>query len=571
MIERQNMAGFSSRYIIFSTSPRSPKRVPFYLSLLSKFEGEKWNRNIQSKYYQEMVNNQKGNFPIGKSNDPALSARDKITRAPKALGLVKLKPEIQITQPGKLIQNKYLFSDILTKQLLKYQLPSPLLPERAENKGYFNIKPFLEMLRLIDHFKDLSRSEFYAFGVTMTNYHNFNDTVDKINIYRKEAETNHIHAKKHFHDYMINYITELYNDVDNFKIRETNEKSKNKFIKTKINNAIDYGNACLRYLTGTGLVLVNKNLKVVIAPRRQAEVNYILKTIPRDAKNIDKKQYLSDLYNENIPHLLSDNNDQLIKRINQLNKDLQTFNIKTPNTLYKSLTSLELKKELYEKENKVELLSRQKYAKSLKDYTSEQVQDVLDTFTGIKKNEYFDNPLYLEWNTWRAITMIDNGNIKGFFKTNINGDPTSTAAGNTADIIGDYGDFNMVCEVTLSTGHKQFEMESEPVTRHLGQLRIKENGKETFGLFIANKIQDSVIAYFYSLYKINLSIYGGTVEFIPLTIDDFCTFFKNATSKTNKLSQKDIQKLHATTIKFAQSAQNEKEWYSNIKKYILSI
>lgn len=565
------MAGFSSRYITFSTSPRSPERIPLYLSLLSKFEGDKWNSNTQTKYYQEMVNNQKGDFAIGKSKNPALSARDKITRAPRALGLVQLKPVITITNAGKSIQNKYLFSEVLTKQLLKYKLPSPLIPEREENKGCFNIKPFLEFLRLIDHFGELSRSEFYAFAITMTDYHAFDKTVERIEEYRREAQDNHIHAKKHYHDYMIKYITNLYSDVHDFKVRENSENSKNKFITTKLNNCKDYGNACLRYLMGTGLVVVNKKLKVVIAPRRKDEVNYIFNTVTREARDIDDTEYLSELYNQELPRLLTDNSSELIKQIKLLNKDLQNFNVVVHPSKYSSLTPLELKKELYEKQNKVEILTREQYAKSLKRYTPQQVKDVIDTFDKIKKHEYLDNPLYMEWNTWRAVTMIDNGNIKGYFKTNLNGDPTSTAGGNTPDIIGDYGNFNMICEVTTSTGQKQFEMEGEPVTRHLGQLRTKENGKETFGLFIASKIPDTVIAYFYIMHKNSLAVYGGSVEFIPLSINDFCKFFKNATSKKDGLNEEDIHKLHAATIKYAKNAKDEKDWYKNIKNYVLSI
>lgn len=38
--------------------------------------------------------------------------------------------------------------------------------------------------------------------------------------------------------------------------------------------------------------------------------------------------------------------------------------------------------------------------------------------------------LFLEWNTWRAMTMLDGGTIKGNFRIDDAGRPTSTAQGN---------------------------------------------------------------------------------------------------------------------------------------------
>ena len=55
----------------------------------------------------------------------------------------------------------------------------------------------------------------------------------------------------------------------------------------------------------------------------------------------------------------------------------------------------------------------------------------------------------------------------------------STAQGNMADIICDYGDFGLAVEVTMQCGQRQYEMEGEPVSRHLAKLK-KEIGKEAY-------------------------------------------------------------------------------------------
>ena len=82
--------------------------------------------------------------------------------------------------------------------------------------------------------------------------------------------------------------------------------------------------------------------------------------------------------------------------------------------------------------------------KEYKDYA-----DVMTVFDDIKKNAFYDVPLMLEWNTWRAMNMLDGGDIKANLKLDDKGQPMSTAAGNIADIVCDYGDFGLAVEVTM--------------------------------------------------------------------------------------------------------------------------
>ena len=90
----------------------------------------------------------------------------------------------------------------------------------------------------------------------------------------------------------------------------------------------------------------------------------------------------------------------------------------------------------------------------------------------------------LEYNTWRAMTMLNGGRIKGNFNFDDFGQPLSTAAGNMPDIECYYEDFILIVEVTMQQGQRQYEMEGEPVARHFGQIK-KKFGKETYCLFIA--------------------------------------------------------------------------------------
>ena len=71
------------------------------------------------------------------------SARDRITRAPKALGFVDLKPVIRITEPGKRLIYGKRTEEVLLRQLLKFQLPSPYHKEPEQFNGVFGVKPYL--------------------------------------------------------------------------------------------------------------------------------------------------------------------------------------------------------------------------------------------------------------------------------------------------------------------------------------------------------------------------------------------------------------------------------------------
>lgn len=568
------MAGFSVRYLTISTSPRSPYRIKHYIKLLENFQGEKWNKENQIQYYGDMISNQIGNFTIGNSRTPDFSARDKVNRAPLTFGFVKLKPTIEITEPGRNLLNPYLEKETLTRQLLKFQLPSPLMPEKTENEGYFNIKPFLELLRLIRTVGALTRSEFKAVGITMTDYHHFEQKIEELHNYRAQKEQSTYPSKKFHADYMFSYVKNLYRDIlesGDISLRESQNVSESKFIKTKINNINDYADSYLRYLIGTELISINRQRKIIIAPDKMDEVDFILETINREAISYTKSEYENLLFNTIEPKLLTDDVETLQTKISDIDTKLEVVDDAESVLEYQVQDPIiSLKYEYSLKNEKLKKQSMNERALELKAGTEADIENILETFKGIKAKDYFDNPLFLEWNCWRAITMINNGDIKGQFKVNTEGDPIGTAGGNTADIVGNYGNFNMICEVTLSGGAKQYEMENESVMRHLGNLR-RSSEMDTFGLFVAPKIHESLVVEFYYKHRIPTALYGGTIEFIPLSIDEFSDFFKYAMNREIRLTENDIKSIHEKSKEIAENAENENDWLTRIKEFMFSI
>ncbi len=118
------MARIDSKVIFVTTSPRTPAKMIPEIELLSNyFSGQKWNTESQKAFMKKLKDE---NFFNGDGEkDPAFSARDRITRAPKSLGFVVLKPVIELTPAGKELINSKRKDEIFLRQLLKFQVPSP--------------------------------------------------------------------------------------------------------------------------------------------------------------------------------------------------------------------------------------------------------------------------------------------------------------------------------------------------------------------------------------------------------------------------------------------------------------
>lgn len=190
--------------------------------------------------------------------------------------------------------------------------------------------------------------------------------------------------------------------------------------------------------------------------------------------------------------------------------------------------------------------------------------EIIDTFNEIIADEYYDAPLMFEYNTWRAMTMLDGGNIKGNFNFDDAGQPLSTAAGNMPDIECDYDDFSLSVEVTLQSGQRQYESEGEPVARHYGQLK-KKSGKDTYCLFIAPTINAATLAHFYGLNHLSIALYGGKSKIIPLELDQFMRLIENSYNYKTQPEPKDIRLFLDDAIMLCEKATDENNWRSSIQ------
>lgn len=557
------MAYLKSKTLFFTTSPRSPlKMIPEVEVLHENFEGKVWNTDTQVAFIKKLA---EGNDFEGQGSDKdmALSARDRINRAPKALGFVNLKPVIKLTDPGKKLISGKRTEEVLLRQLLKFQLPSPYHKEPEQYNGLFGVKPYLEIFRLIYELGTLSFDELMIFGMQLTHYTKFESVLAEIRQFRKMKAYAEVGYKTFKGTYLRSEVEKIYkDDIDegNTKTRESRDKSLDKFVKTKASNMRDYADACFRYLRATGMVEISqRGHSLSIMPEKKAEVEYFLNTIDRKPVYVDdEEKYKEYLFDTLVPVLYSDDRERLLKQVADVTGITENLAVETTEKLKDILERAIVTK-------KREIVNEQ--IRSLKEY--KDYADVMTVFDDIKKNAFYDVPLMLEWNTWRAMTMLDGGEIKANLKLDDKGQPMSTASGNMADIICDYGDFGLAVEVTMQSGQKQYEMEGEPVSRHLAKLK-KETGKEAYCLFIAPKINASCIAYFYALHTMNIAFYGGNSVIVPLELDVFINMVEQSYRVGYVPNSEQVKGIFEYSIEQAKVSKDENEWYAKIKEKALN-
>lgn len=555
------MGKIDSQTLFITTSPRTPQKMVPEIDLLVKhFEGQVWNVETQKAFMEVLREEQYFNGQGEK--DPAFSARDRINRAPKALGFVTLSPTIGLTPAGKSLLTSRHQEDVFLRQMIKFQVPSPY-HKPSEKAAKFCVKPYLEMLRLVRVMGTLKFDELQIFGMQLTDWHDFDKIVKKIETFRLEKAGIAGNYRQFKHKYLLSELRHIYKQRikrGETKTRESSTHSLESFLKTQANNMRDYADACFRYLRATGLVNVShvgKSLSIV--PERMADVDYILENVDREPCFVDdERRYAEYIGNASLPCLFTDIRDNIVQRLKKEFPDIQ-YDIKAPIDQLKDL--------LFDKIEKRKQDSIQQQVNNIKNY--KLYDEIQDTFQQIEHSNLYDAPLMLEWNTWRAMTMLDGGNITANLKFDDFGKPNTTAAGNMPDIVCDYGEYLLSVEVTMASGQKQYDMEGEPVSRHLGKLK-KQTDKPCYCLFVAPVINEACVAHFYTLHKTNITYYGGKSIIVPITLKTFCKMLEDSYKASYTPNPSQVRKLFERSAKLAEISENEKEWFSSLEQEALS-
>lgn len=394
----------SSRTLFFTTSPRSPKKlIPEIALLVDNFSGQTWsgNEQVQEEFARTLAAATTFEGDTSKKYS-AFSARDRITRSPQGLGFVDLSPTIQLTEAGESFIHGNRPHEIFLRQLLKFQLPSPYHKEGSKIKGTFWGRPYLEIIRLIRDLDHLTPDEFRIFALQLTDYRNYEAVKNQIISFREEKEKHKGQYKRFVDDVINREISKIYSteiESGNIATRESKTSDVRSFISKEKRNMRDYADACFRYFRFTEM-FVSDGRSIQIAPDKIPEIDFILETVPREPTYIDDvtafKNYLFDpaqprLYTDDRSNL----EDTLMRHFSYTKRELSEKTIEELKDLRDSAVQAK----------RAAII--QKQTEELKSYAL--YQEVIDTYNEILSDEVYDAPLFLEWNTWRAMTMLDGG------------------------------------------------------------------------------------------------------------------------------------------------------------------
>lgn len=516
--------------------------------------GEEWNRQTQIKFYDLLKS--KDFFEGAEAKDKAFAARDRVNRVPKGLGFITL-PILGLSNVGKEFLESDNKEEILLRQLLKFQIPSPYHP-LGRGAANYSVKPYLELFRLIRDLDGLKFDELQIFGMQLVNYCLYDEIIAKIRKFRIDKDSYKGNYREFKERVLERELSEVFSEEvasQNFHSRETRTSTKAEFLAKKARNLRDYADAAVRNLRTTGLVRVTSIGKTMtILPERVKDVDFILSTIDRVPVFVSSlRDYQNYLWNPAVPVLLTDNREMIIDKL------AADFGVTTDSSL-----SINKLKDILNQQ--IENRQKERIAEQVKDLKDYKLyQDIENTFDSL--NGTYEPSLFFEWNTWRAMTMLDGGSITANLKFDDEGKPMNTALGKVADIVCDYGDFDVTVEVSLSSGALQFKMEGEPVPRHIGLLKEKTS-KPTYCFFIAPTINPATVAHFYSLYITNIEMYGGRCNIIPLTLSTFRNMLKKAVNSEIKPNPTDIKNLFDISAKYVKECmlkeQTETDWYNRI-------
>ena len=480
---------------IGNTTVRNPYRLREALHLFrTKMGGRPFKREEQQEFLNELV---KAGLV---DSDRAVEGDDggrKFASAFKQLGFVtdwERGKSWEMTPVGTmLIEHPELEELIFLRQLMKYQIPSPL--ESGRRVEGFHVRPFRLLLRFLKRAREENLIGLTKFEIAL-NVINVLDEDDDAAF--EEAISN---IKKFRADY--NALTGKVN-----KNRFTNQKLVEAAAKLDLvsGSLLDYADSNGRYALITGLLTTHGN-KLTLSDARLPVVDAILTD---STSLIPERDYLELFYNPNIPLLPTDDllflKDEIVnleKRFVELATLLGESAALPAQPMEVTISELQAY-EIRLRDKLRDVREIQFYRNQCSATSLDEIKDLLeDINTGTKAffggSDY--HPAFLEWAIWRLFLAINEivgpiSRTRGFrIDEDIN--PIHHAKGGAADLTFTYDSFKLVCEMTLTSGSRQFVAEGEPVTRHVFKAIETSEGKPIYGLFIAKKLDPNTIDAFH--------------------------------------------------------------------------
>ena len=470
---------------------------------------------------------------------------------------------------------------IFQRQLSKVQFKSPL----HDSGGFedMSIKPMTVMIKLLLELGTMSKVEVALFGVTLTDHKKFDLHLNVIKEYRAKIATLNSRDRKLFRaEFSYSWVMKIYESDINAGRTKLREGGVN-FLKTKLSTLKDYADSTIRYLRATGLFTVSPHgQRLILLNANIEDARFLLKNYGISLStytDLDFDAYIDTyLGNPSLPLIRKDDPTLQIEDLNKMISEFAKVN-STEAEKYKhsydtAKSRLEKLQVIGRLETALGTIQIINEAKSIRENQVSSLTDIKLAYNAItsRQSEILDRPLMYEWNTWRAMVLINDAkNIQGNYTTDPDGNPVSTAGGSKPDIQIEYDTFHLIVEVTLSSGKKQFEMEGEPISRHLGALQkqVFESGdiRPVFGIFVAETLNETVISHLLTQARYKSQVYKGSIRILPMTRLVFEAFMESTISHPN-FSHKVLHNFFENAFSQEAIQLGEYDWVSFIETKI---
>lgn len=579
-----------SRSWFFPTSPRSPNVLIEDMKRMARLDGKPWGAELQMEYAKLWAEDRGETTAIFR--DPCFSARDRITRAPRLLGLV-YKPDsglagnFHLTAAGNALLSAPDPMLVFQRQLAKVQFSSPL--HQSDGFEIMRIKPLNTISYLIKEIGSLTKDEIAIFVLTTLNYLDIYNTIADINTFRenlKSAVSGRPRAELR-ERLLLERVRRAYRedlDSGDLAIREgagAENRDPHLYIQTKKRNLLDYADATMRYMVSTGIFVSDiRTQALVFSQEGEKDALFLLEhngLEPLDISSISYDDYiLKYLGSDNVPTIRRDDPIQQSADLESLNRMISSLEPAVATDLSDTFLHGSSSDRLHvlrqaevflgkymEKEEATSLLVDRIAAAA-------DIQEHYETIAA-RNSVHVAKALAFEWNAWRAMVVINHArSVTGNFTRDIDGKPRSTAPGGMSDILVEFENFWLVVEVTRSTGARQWETEGEPIMRHLGSLQIKlaEEGdhRPVYGLFIADTINRAIIPYIKYNAICSSEMYGGCARFIPLRRDSFVNLMYKIVHNNDFTADMLHRFLERVTSKDFVSGMSDSEWFEHVSR-----
>jgi hypothetical protein len=574
------MAQARTRLWFLPTSPRSPDKIRPELTVLQEFEGRTWDKGAQAAFFKRIVSSGSYESAGREPKEPDQPGRERVHRAPRSLGLVRAATgsNLEFTTAGHALIEGHDPADLFLHQLLKLQFPSPNHDDR-DYRELFWVKPFLEVLRLLGEVESISKFELQAFGLALTDHRDFASVVADLLEFR-EARSRHaagMPRRQFEHDTLFSRIRIVYADDlarDDISLRERGGKtvSPDDVLATKVANARDYADAAMRYFHRTGLFTFSDFRSLRLLPERVPDANLIIATVspdPEPFEGADLERFWAYLGDPTLPHLPLDEPAAVKERFEILRNEVLPTVLEAigalPEVATASVAELKFAYTRLQEGAEVDVRDRLRTELARNDIT----EDLVAVFGQITGGGLIERSLVLEWNVWRLLAVLDDGDIRNNFKLDRFGQPVTHAPGNMSDIECTYEDFHLLTEVTVAYGARQHATEGEPVARHVGlyQRRAQDENdrRPVFGLFIAERLEPTVVADFYSAFTTKVRAFGGALKIIPLEISDVVAMTEQTQKHINNIRARDLRQFFERASLLVTESMDEEEWRDRVK------